>query len=102
MTLIHVSNGGPTRIILDGRRKWRFEDHPHCGPVVIDKEGTPIDQPPEDSAFWTAVELWYAQGKRTQKAGVETWCVWDKPTMQKMWHLGGRHYELITDTKEQA
>jgi hypothetical protein len=76
-----------------------LEDHRYCGPIVINKAGDPLEvQPPEGSPFWDAVTLWYAQGKRTKdpKTG-EIWCVWDKPTMQKMRHLGGRHYELVTD-----
>ena len=65
--------------------------------MVVGKDGEPINEPPENSPFWAAVNLWYAQGKRTQQAGAEIWCVWDKPRIQKMRHLGGRHYELVTD-----
>ena len=89
--------GGPDRIIAVGGKKWRFEDHPYCGPMTVGKNGDPVKEPPESSPFWDAVNLWYAQGKRTQQAGNETWCVWEKPTMRKMRHLGGRHYELVPD-----
>jgi len=99
-TLVHISFAGPEYIILDAKRnKWRFEDHRYCGPIVIGKDGDPMAvQPPENSPFWDAVQLWYAQGKRTNdpKTG-EIWCVWDKPTMQKMRHVGGRNYVLVTD-----
>lgn len=99
MQTIHISWAGPERIISAGGKKWRFEDHRYCGPIVLNKAGDPLEtQPPENSPFWEAVTLWYAQGKRTKdpKTG-EIWCVWDKPTMQKMRHIGGRHYELVTD-----
>lgn len=100
MSKICILMGGPDRTILDARgRKWTFEDHPQCGPVVIGKRGDPLEnQPPESSPFWEAVNNWYSQGKRTRKpvAG-ETWCVWDRPTMPKMRHMGGRHYMLICD-----
>ena len=102
MQLVCVLQGGPERIIIDGKgKKWRFEDHPYCGPMVVGKNGDPVKEPPENSPFWDAVNLWYAQGKRTSdpKTG-EIWCVWDRPTMQKMRHLGGCHYQLVTD--EQA
>ena len=98
MNLIHISFAGPEYIILVGPRKYRFEDHHYCGPIVIGKDGDPLDvQPPESSPFWDAVSLWYAQGKRTHdpKTG-EIFCVWDKPTIQKMRHIGGNHYELVT------
>lgn len=103
MQIIHIAFAGPERMILDSnRRKWKFEDHHYCGPIVLGKDGDPLDvQPQENSPFWSAVNLWYAQGKRTKdpRAG-EIWCVWDKPTMRKMRHIGGNHYELVTD--EQA
>ena len=86
MITIFVLMGGPDRVILDARgRRWLFEDHPHCGPVVIGKKGDPLEnQPPENSPFWEAVDHWYSQGKRIKEpiAG-KAWCVWDRPTMQK-------------------
>jgi hypothetical protein len=100
MKTAHILFGGPERILIDGaQKKWRFEDHPYCGPVVIGKRGDPLEvQPPENSSFWVAVNLWYAQGKRTHPTvGRETWCIWDKPTMQKMRHIGGNNYVLVHD-----
>lgn len=66
MQLIKISFAGPERFIIDRRNnKWRFEDHPHCGPIVIDRFFKPEKtQPPEKSPFWEAVNLWYGQGKR--------------------------------------
>ena len=94
MTNIHLCFGGPTRKILDRKCKtWRFEDHPYCGPTVVDRNDDPKDvQPPESSPFWEAVNCWYAQGKQMIDNG---FCKWQPPTVQKMKHIGGRHYELV-------
>lgn len=97
---VFIEWAGPERIILDQNgKKWKFEDHHYCGPIALDKSGDPLDvQPPENSPFWEAVNLWYAQGKRVNDPNTgEIWCVWDKPTIQKMRHLGGKNYELVTD-----
>ncbi len=98
MTLIHVSYGGPDRILYLNGKKWRFEDHPYCGPIVVDKNGDPLKvQPPEGSPFWECVSYWYQQGKRIKENGRDApWCVWDKPTIQKMRHVGGNNYVLVT------
>ncbi len=92
--LIHISFGGPDRKIIDRKnRVWKFEDHPYFGPFVLDRNGDPKnDQPHESSPFWEAVNCWYQQGKQIDKNG---FCVWQKPTIQKMVHLGGRHYKLM-------
>ena len=92
--MIHILWAGQERKIIDGKnRVWIFEDHRYCGPVVIDRHGDPKDkQPPENSPFWDAVSLWYQQGKQIDKNG---FCVWQKPTIQKMRHISGRYYELL-------
>lgn len=105
METVCILVGGPDRVIVDRlNKRWIFEDHPYCGPVVIGKNGDPLEnQPPESSPFWEAVQCWYDQGKRThQPVPKEMWCVWDKPTMQKMRHLGGAHYMLVTDKSSNA
>ena len=101
MELIHIALGGPSRRITDARGKtWRFEDHPYCGPVVVDVHDDPKDsQPPEGSPFWEAVTHWAQQGKRLIDGAHGPCCVWDKPTPQKMRHLGGMHYQLVPDDK---
>ena len=92
--LIHISFAGPERMIIDAKnRLWRFEDHRYCGPIVIDKNGDPKEQPHESSPFWDAVTHWYQQGKKIdEKSGI---CVWQKPTVEKLRHIGGRNYELV-------
>ena len=96
--VIHIMRGGPDISIIDGRsRKWRFEDHPYCGPVVIGKSGDPLEnQPPESSPFWEAVNCWYRQGKVTEQVCGETFAKWVKPTPERMIHIGGNHYMLDT------
>jgi hypothetical protein len=78
MQIVCLLTGGPERIISSGCKKWRFEDHPYCGPMVVGKYGEPIKEPSEKSPFWDAVNLWYAQGKKTVQVGNETWCLNDK------------------------
>lgn len=75
--LIHLSMGGPTRLITDANGKtWRFEDHPTFGPFVLDKRDEPTSaQPGERSPFWPAWEGWKDQGKRLQPDGKT--CIWD-------------------------
>ena len=96
--LIHMSVAGPDIFIIDRKSKrWRFEDHHHCGPCVIGKNGDPLEnQPPKSSPFWEAVNCWYQQGKQVEQIGKETFAKWVKPTPLKMIHIGGNHYMLDT------
>ena len=96
--LIHISYGGHDRVIYIKGKKFLFEDHPHCGPIVLDKNGDPLkNQPPESSPFWEAVSYWYQQGKKTKEVESSApWCIWEKPSMQKMRHVGGNNYVLVT------
>ena len=89
--------GGPDRLIYVAGKRWRFEDHPYCGPIPIGKNGAPVREPPENSPFWEAVSLWHEQGKRTQQFGNEIRCVWEPKMMRKMQHLGGKHYLMVSD-----
>jgi hypothetical protein len=93
MTIIHISIGGPTRLIVDGKgREWYFEDHPYCGPAVSDKKGNIKNtQPPESSPFWAAVTHWYQQGKVISDTGL---CVWMTPPKPKLVRIGGKNYAL--------
>ena len=95
--LIHIAYGGPDRYLSVGCKQYRFEDHPYCGPVVIGKNGDPLEnQPPESSPFWEAVNCWYRQGKVTEQVCGETFAKWVKPTPERMIHIGGNHYMLDT------
>lgn len=77
MNLIHISFGGP-ELHLSADKNYRFEDHPYCGPVVVDRHGDPLtNQPGELSLFWTHVNAWYQQGKQTKRIGDQTWCVYE-------------------------
>lgn len=91
--MIHISIGGPTRLIVDGKnRAWYFEDHPHFGPAVSDRKGNiKEDQPPESSPFWAAVSYWHQQGKVISDTGL---CVWMTPPKPKLVRIGGKNYAL--------
>lgn len=86
--------GGPTQRIVDARGKeWRFEDHPQCGPNVVNANDAPLaNQPGSRSPFWHAVQLWYEQGKQV---GDDELCVWAEPPPLKVEHIVGRHYRLV-------
>lgn len=77
MEIIHISFAGPERHLC-ADKPYRFEDHPYCGPIVLNAKGDPLDkQPPETSLFWTHVNAWYAQGKKTKVVGDQVWCVYE-------------------------
>ena len=77
MSLIHMSFGGPVRHLV-AQKPYRFEDHPHCGPIVLDMHDEPLaKQPGELDLFWVHVNAWYAQGKKTKRVGDQVWCVYE-------------------------
>lgn len=91
MKIIHISYGGPDRVITDQKGKqWHFEDHPHCGTTVTDKYGNIKDaQQGSRSQFWKCVNLWIEQGKRvTEKGG----CIWEPEVKQEWVCIGGKNY----------
>ena len=77
MDVIHISYGGPDYYIIAGGRVWFFEDHPYCGPCVLDKRTKdPVkNQPDEKSPFWKAVTNWYQSGKKTKNVCGKIWAV---------------------------
>jgi hypothetical protein len=75
-TIIHTLHGGPV-LHLQAAKPFRFEDHRHLGPIIVDRHGKPSsDQPDELSTFWTHYEAWCRQGKKTQLIGDQRWCVY--------------------------
>jgi hypothetical protein len=93
MDWIHISMGGPDRLITDATGKeWKFEMHPHFGPNVLTKNGDIADrQPGEKSPFWHAVAAWTQQGERVDETGR---CIWAEPEQPRLVHLGGGHYAV--------
>jgi len=91
MKLIHISYGGPDRRIKDANGKaWKFEMHPRFGPIVLDRRGKPAgDQPGSRSPFWSAVQLWAAQGA---VIGPDGFCAWTPDPQPDLVHLGGKNY----------
>lgn len=100
LKVIHISYGGPDRLITDGEGKaWKFKDHPVFGPIVLNKHGDPAaDQPGSRSTFWPAWACWKDQGKRLEEDGIT--CVWDAPQPHVVEHLGGNHYRHVSGDPE--
>lgn len=93
MQIIHVLSGGEDRKIIDRLGKeWIFEDHPYCGPSVLNKRGDPLEkQPAQKSPFWECVNLWYQQGKKIDN-GI---CLWVAPKKEKYEHIVGKHWRFV-------
>jgi len=95
LNTICILIGGKDYLIKDrSGKEWKFEDHPYCGPIVLDKKGDPKNkQPKVNSLFWESVNLWYSQGKKIN----ECLCVYENIKQKKpiLKHKGGRHYEII-------
>lgn len=73
MKVACVLTGGPT-LTIDGTR---FEMHPYCGPVVVNKDGSPkARQPGARSDFWRHIEWWIEGGRRVDGNGC---CVYEEP-----------------------
>lgn len=91
---LHISWGGPDRTITDAAgKRWKFEDHPRFGPIVLSRSGDPASvQPGSRSAFWPAWTAWRDGGKKTDAAGVCEWTA--PPPPEPLVHLGGRNYAL--------
>ncbi len=83
MKLIHISMGGPDRWLSCSGKVLRFEEHPYCGPILLCNKTGEIatNQPPEKHPFWSHVNAWYQQGKRTVKAGDKVWCKYETDRM---------------------
>ena len=63
--LIHISMGGPEYIIVVGTRSYYFEDHPYCGPTVINRK-TKNPRTIQPTHFLKAVSRWAQQGRRVK------------------------------------
>lgn len=47
-------------VVVDERgKRWNFEMHPYCGPIVLRRDGQPAArQPGSRSPFWKPFEQW--------------------------------------------
>lgn len=53
-------------IMVTRRGNIRFEEHPYCGPLFVNKDGSESKRHvPESHPFWDNYEKWVANGKRT-------------------------------------
>lgn len=62
---LSLTPGGRVHAIHDAAgRRWIFEQHHYCGPIVLRKDGEPkARQPGSRSPFWPAYEAWSKTGK---------------------------------------
>lgn len=51
--------------------RWHFEDHPYCGPTLLDKRGEPTSAllDSDTHPFWGHYQRWCDQGKRVDDKG---------------------------------
>lgn len=91
---LHISFAGPTRHITDAKgKRWTFEMHHYCGPIVLNKSLDPLPtQPGERSPFWHAVSRWAQGGERLNEAGE---CIWGEEKQPILEHIAGKHYRVI-------
>lgn len=83
--MLHVAWSGPQYWISVGTKVVCFEDHRHCGPIVLcNKTGEPLDKQPDDrDKFWLHYEAWAKQGKKTNTIDGKAWC--DYKTELQAW-----------------
>ena len=67
-----------------------FEDHPYCGPTLLNRNGEPLRRQPR--RFLEAASQWYQNARRIGKDGL---CEWFEPQKNILKHLGGNHYEVV-------
>lgn len=65
-------------LISASDKVWRFEWHRYMGPCALHKQtGDPVNMPPENSPFWTAVMKWDKQGRKVVKGIGGMWAVYE-------------------------
>jgi hypothetical protein len=89
MKRVFIEYGGPTRKIQIEGKIYTFEDHPYCGPSLLDKKGDPLSKQP--MKFLHAASLWKQQGGKI-KDGL---CEWYHDPEPMLVHLGGKNYKVI-------
>lgn len=85
----HIDLAGPTHRIRAGDREWLFEFAPGGGLAVMDEHENHLPDPPEDSPFWRAVELWERQGR---VIGPDGYCVYGPAPKLRYRLISGRNY----------
>lgn len=87
--IIYPSKPPPQFDIQAGGKRYHFEWHPYCGPVVLDKRGDPHSIQP--LKFLEAASLWVKQGNRIE----DGLCRWDHERKPIWKHISGRNYEFV-------
>jgi hypothetical protein len=69
--------GGPVREISVRGKRWRFEMHSYCGPMLMDLKGDALKREP--GYVLNAISLWAQQGQRLEQRPEPNppLCVWD-------------------------
>lgn len=63
--LIHISFSSTAKIIDSTGKEWFFEEHPYCGPTVLNKIGEMKSrQPGRRSLFWESYKEWIKEKER--------------------------------------
>ena len=81
------------RIDVAGRI-FLFDFSDMFGPLVVGRRGQEVKQPGARDPFWRAITLWRWQGKRVGSDGL---CIWEEPPLEKLRHIGGRHWWALPD-----
>lgn len=87
--LVHISMGGPDFTIQVRQKRYTFEFHPYCGPIVLKRNGGAAASQP--NFVMEACSLWAAQGKKVENG----LCVWFHEPKPILKHLGGRHWQIV-------
>lgn len=81
--------GGPNLKISVNGTVIDFEDHPYCGPTILNKRGDPAAR--QSPAFLAAATLWAQQGRRTR----DGLCLWDREQEPILRQVSRRHAIVI-------
>ena len=69
---IHVLMGGPEYDIEVNGKRYHFEMHRYCGPVLLKKNGDPSQRQPME--FLEAASFWAQQGQKVENG----LCIWKR------------------------
>ena len=92
-TVCCILNGGPELEIQVNGVRYKFEDHPYCGPTILNRRGEPASVQP--TQFLRAASLWAQQGRKLE----DGLCVWYHKPEPILEHLAGKHF-MITGYAE--
>ena len=87
-----LSVGEPTLTLRANSKDYIFEFSDRFGPLFFNRKGREAASPSMRSIFWSALNLWIQQGKRS----CDGRCMWDAIEERDIVkHFGGRNYMVI-------